>query len=86
MMLMRDWTDLMTLRKTIYDFQSDLEGPLGTGDLGPHGGGHFTIGGDPGGDLFTSPGDPAFFLHHAQVDRLWTLWSVYSQCSFNEID
>jgi len=36
--------DLMTKNPTIYDFQSDLEGPLGTGDLGPHGGGHFTIG------------------------------------------
>ena len=34
--------------------------------------------GDPGGDLFTSPGDPAFFLHHGQVDRLWTLWYVSS--------
>jgi tyrosinase len=33
----------MTERKTVYDFQSDLEGFLGTGDLGPHGGGHFTI-------------------------------------------
>jgi tyrosinase len=81
----------MTLRKTIAEFQDDLEGPIGTGDLGPHGGGHFTIGyvafskglpnsmlthhrGDPGGDLFTSPGDPAFYLHHAQVDRLWTAW------------
>ncbi|KUJ20503.1 Di-copper centre-containing protein [Mollisia scopiformis] len=68
--------DLMTLRKTIAEFQDDLEGPVGTGDLGPHGGGHFTIGGDPGGDLFTSPGDPAFYLHHAQVDRLWTLWQA----------
>ena len=36
--------DLMTSGNTIYDFQSDLEGPLGTGDLGPHGGGHFTVG------------------------------------------
>lgn len=36
--------ELMTLRKTIKDFQDDLEGPVGTGDLGPHGGGHFTIG------------------------------------------
>jgi tyrosinase len=32
------------------------------------------LSGDPGGDLFTSPGDPAFFLHHGMVDRLWTLW------------
>jgi Common central domain of tyrosinase len=32
--------------------------------------------GDPGADLFTSPGDPAFYLHHGQIDRLWTLWYV----------
>ena len=25
-------------------------------------------------DTFSSPGDPIFFLHHAQIDRLWTLW------------
>ena len=32
--------------------------------------------GDPGGDVFVSPGDPAFYLHHGQVDRLWTLWQA----------
>lgn len=41
---------------------------------GVHTAGHFTIGGDPGGDIFTSPGDPAFFLHHAQIDRTWWIW------------
>jgi tyrosinase len=45
-----------------------------TGDLGVHGGGHFTIGGDPGSDPFISPGDPAFWLHHGQVDRLYWIW------------
>lgn len=25
-------------------------------------------------DLFTSPNDPAFFFHHANVDRMWTIW------------
>lgn len=25
-------------------------------------------------DTFTSPGDPIFFLHHAQIDRIWYLW------------
>ncbi|CAF9937036.1 MAG: hypothetical protein HETSPECPRED_010536 [Heterodermia speciosa] len=40
---------------------------------GVHRGGHFTIGG-LNNDLFTSPGDPAFFFHHAQIDRIWTLW------------
>ena len=54
----------MSLRENIREFQNDLEGPVGTGDLGPHGGGRFAIVGDPGGDLFTSPGDPAFYLHH----------------------
>lgn len=27
-------------------------------------------------DVFSSPGDPMFFLHHAQIDRLWTLWQT----------
>jgi tyrosinase len=27
-----------------------------------------------GGDLFASPGDPYFFLHHAQIDRTWEIW------------
>lgn len=25
-------------------------------------------------DPFVSPGDPLFFLHHANVDRLWRDW------------
>lgn len=36
--------------------------------------GHFTIGGDPGGDFYASPGDPAFFLHHGMIDRVWWMW------------
>ena len=28
----------------------------------------------PGADLFASPGDPYFFLHHAQIDRTWWIW------------
>ncbi len=44
--------------------------------LGVHGSGHFTIGGDPGDDPFVSAGDPIFYLHHAQVDRLWTIWQA----------
>lgn len=33
------------------------------------------IGGDAI-DFFSSPGDPAFYFHHAQLDRLWTLWQA----------
>ncbi|KAH8651636.1 hypothetical protein BGZ60DRAFT_473728 [Tricladium varicosporioides] len=67
---------LMAQTPTIKDFLDNLMGPAGSGDLGPHGGGHFTIAGDPGADVFTSPGDPAFYLHHGQVDRMWTLWQA----------
>lgn len=44
------------------------------GYFGVHAAGHFWVGGDPGGDLFTSPGDPYFWLHHAQIDRTWWIW------------
>lgn len=26
------------------------------------------------GDLYTSPADPIFYLHHANLDRLWWSW------------
>lgn len=42
-------------------------------DKGIHGGGHFAIGGTVS-DFFGSPQDPAFFLHHSQLDRLWAAW------------
>lgn len=40
---------------------------------GVHGGGHISVGGEMS-DFFSSPGDPLFFMHHTQIDRLWTLW------------
>lgn len=39
----------------------------------PHTSGHLFISGYDN-DLFTSPGDPLFYFHHAQVDRLWAMW------------
>lgn len=39
---------------------------------GPHGAVHSEIGGDMSPSF--SPNDPIFFAHHAQVDRIWTLW------------
>lgn len=41
--------------------------------VGVHAAGHYSIGGMLS-DLFASPGDPAFHFHHAQVDRMWTIW------------
>ncbi|KAH6662025.1 hypothetical protein B0J14DRAFT_310949 [Halenospora varia] len=66
---------LITGQKTIGPFQNTLQngGAVG-GSQGIHGSAHFTIGSDPGGDFYTSPGDPAFFLLHGGIDRLWTIW------------
>lgn len=27
-------------------------------------------------DVFTSPGDPVFYLHHAMIDRVWWIWQL----------
>lgn len=53
----------------------DQRESAGWGDLesGPHNNVHIRIGGDMGGML--SPLDPIFWLHHANLDRLWESWS-----------
>ncbi|KAJ6031582.1 tyrosinase central domain protein [Penicillium herquei] len=73
--LNNNYSDIEQLlsQPTIEDFQNILSTPEGDAHYGPHGGGHVAMGGD-GADLFTSPTDPVFFLHHAQVDRMWWTW------------
>ncbi|KAF1846574.1 Di-copper centre-containing protein [Cucurbitaria berberidis CBS 394.84] len=56
-----------------YDMQGG-ENAFTNNFMGVHTAGHFTIGGDPGSDFFTSPGDPWFYFHHAQIDRAWWTW------------
>lgn len=46
---------------------------FGFTERGIHGGGHATIGGT-NSDFWASAQDPAFYLHHSMVDRLWALW------------
>ncbi|KAH8901803.1 Di-copper centre-containing protein [Coniochaeta sp. PMI_546] len=43
---------------------------------GLHNAGHYIIGGDPGGDFYASPGDPAFYFHHGMLDRVWWIWQM----------
>jgi tyrosinase len=59
-------SSVQTACETYTDFCTKIPGLLGV-----HGGGHFTIGGDAGSDFYNSPADPAFFPHHATVDRVW---------------
>ncbi|KAF1994200.1 Di-copper centre-containing protein [Amniculicola lignicola CBS 123094] len=40
-----------------------------------HPAGHFSVGGLQN-DPFASPGDPVFYLIHAQIDRLWSIWQA----------
>jgi len=40
-----------------------------------HPNGHFTMGGLQN-DPFVSPGDPSFYFHHAQLDRMWAIWQA----------
>lgn len=42
-------------------------------DFGPHGSVHVSIGGNMGA-VRTAATDPIFWVHHAQIDRLWNLW------------
>lgn len=78
-----NYTTVLNLLKTpnIDKYRLVSEGVPYTIEIGPHGGIHYTIGGDPGGDLFTSPGDPAFYAHHSQMDRMWTVWQALGNSS-----
>jgi tyrosinase len=70
----KNTTDLITGYTTIEDFQTTMQGDFANGEYGVHTAGHFIAAGDPGGDIFTSPGDPVFWLHHGQIDRVWWIW------------
>lgn len=68
-----DWT---LEADSYYEFDIRVEGGITVPTHGYHGGGHLGIGGDLGevGDVYTSPGDPLFYMHHANMDRLWNKW------------
>lgn len=68
--------NLITQTTNVNDFQMAMQGIPGSGNIGVHGGGHYALGGDPGRDVYTSPGDPAFYLHHSMIDRVWWIWQM----------
>lgn len=45
-------------------------------DAGFHGVGHLSVGGEAGqmSDVYASPGDPVFYLHHTSIDHEWWKW------------
>ncbi|KAI0528040.1 hypothetical protein F5B22DRAFT_632546 [Xylaria bambusicola] len=56
-------------------FQNELQGRFNDGFLGLHTAGHGVPGGISG-DLYGSPVDPIFFLHHAMIDRTYWIWQA----------
>ncbi|KAK4447279.1 putative tyrosinase [Podospora aff. communis PSN243] len=68
------WDLIANYGSTIETFQNRMQGDFATGYFGVHSAGHYTLNGDPSGDFFVSPGDPAFWLHHGQIDRVWWIW------------
>ncbi|KAF4500985.1 monophenol monooxygenase (tyrosinase) [Fusarium agapanthi] len=49
---------------------------------GPHGSIHACLGGEMNPTTF--PNEPLFFLHHAQIDRLWWLWQEENSTRLTE--
>ena len=65
--------------RSLASFRNQVEGwhvPAGSNvSVGMHNLVHVWVGGTKGTMLpSTSPNDPVFFLHHANVDRLWAVW------------
>jgi tyrosinase len=71
-------TMLTINQPTFGHFARVMEGGPSFEASGIHGGGHYGVGGTHGqmGDLYTSPGDPIFYMHHANLDRVWWSWQT----------
>ncbi|KAK3383479.1 hypothetical protein B0T24DRAFT_688013 [Lasiosphaeria ovina] len=72
----QDIVSLITSSKDIGTFQTAMQAVGPGSGMGVHNAGHFTIAGDPGGDFYTSPNDPAFWVHHGMIDRTWSIWQT----------
>ncbi len=73
--LYRDWLSLDALNEDFY-----IDSPTGSHgfnpklDTNPHLLTHLAVGGDMA-DFATVGGDPLFYLHHVNLDRIWESWN-----------
>ncbi|RYP34487.1 hypothetical protein DL767_004263 [Monosporascus sp. MG133] len=76
---LKNTTEVMLESPNVELFQANLQGDFRYPEsrkwgFSVHGGGHFIIAGDPGSDFYFSPLEPAFYLHHGQIDRMYFVW------------
>jgi tyrosinase len=76
----QDIVSLINNARTIANFQDMMQS-----NNGVHNTGHFTIAGDPGGDFYISPNDPAFWLHHSMIDRTWHIWQIQDYANRQQV-
>jgi tyrosinase len=73
--LYKDWLTLDALHEKLY-----IDSPTGNLgfnprlDINPHFLTHLALGGDMA-EFSTVGGDPLFYLHHANLDRIWESWN-----------
>jgi hypothetical protein len=73
--LYREWITLDALNETIFiDSPNGSLGFVPRMDQNPHFFTHFALGGDMA-EFSTVGGDPLFYLHHSNMDRLWESWN-----------
>ncbi|KAI0023881.1 hypothetical protein F4780DRAFT_769121 [Xylariomycetidae sp. FL0641] len=76
---LRNTTEVILESPDIALFQANIQGDFRwpaarKWGFAVHGGGHFSIAGDPGGDFYFSPLEPVFYLHHGNIDRMYFIW------------
>ena len=81
--LLTKWSISRSWNPSVLPTSADLASVVGTGTFvvfqaaiegAVHGGVHNAVGGDMKGS--SSPADPLFWLHHANIDRTWSKWQV----------
>ena len=65
-------------------FWAEVQGRYPDGFLGLHTSGHYAMGGDAT-DLYSSVNDPAFFLHHTMLDRVYWIWQTLHPSEANKV-
>jgi hypothetical protein len=70
----RDWITLDALNEKLYIDSTNSLGFNPRMDLNPHFMIHFGLGGDMA-EFSTVGADPIFYIHHANIDRIWESWN-----------